>query len=96
MIMATQLPQEPNSHLEEIICDADLDYLGRDDFWSIADLLFREFINLDVVHNEKEWNELQVRFFESHDYFTDTARARRRQKKEKHLKEIKQILNQED
>ena len=32
MIMATRIPQTPNNLLEEIIADADLDYLGRDDF----------------------------------------------------------------
>src|SRR5271166_1081253 len=29
MIMATKIPQTPNNKLEEIICDSDLDYLGR-------------------------------------------------------------------
>jgi uncharacterized protein len=37
MIMATKIPQTPNNKLEQIICDADLDYLGRDDFFSIGD-----------------------------------------------------------
>jgi uncharacterized protein len=30
MIMATRIPQTPLTQLERIICDADLDYLGRD------------------------------------------------------------------
>ena len=34
MIMATKVPQAPTNLLEEIICDADLDYLGRHDFKS--------------------------------------------------------------
>ena len=42
MIMATKIPQSPNNKLEQIICDADLDYLGRDDFFSIGDTLFQE------------------------------------------------------
>jgi len=29
MIMATKIPQSPKTKLERIICDADLDYLGR-------------------------------------------------------------------
>ncbi len=36
MIMATRIPQAPHNLLEEIICDADLDYLGRDDFFKIG------------------------------------------------------------
>jgi uncharacterized protein len=42
MIMATELPQQPQSMLEMIIADADLDYLGRDDYPEIADSLYRE------------------------------------------------------
>ena len=42
MIMATKIPQSPKNNLEEIICDADLDYLGRDDFFAIGDSLFEE------------------------------------------------------
>ena len=33
MIMATRIPQTPHNLLEQIIADADLDYLGRDDFF---------------------------------------------------------------
>lgn len=89
MIMATQLPQKPNTLLEKILCDADLDYLGRDDFWEISDLLRKEFLNLEKVENNREWNELQVKFFESHNYFTETARRKRREKKQQHLDEIR-------
>ena len=28
IIMATKIPQRPKNYLEEIICDADLNYLG--------------------------------------------------------------------
>src|SRR4051812_29482608 len=42
MIMATRIPQTPHNILEQIIADADLDYLGRDDFWTIGNKLFSE------------------------------------------------------
>ena len=92
MIMATRLPQQPRNLLEEIICDADLDYLGRDDFHQIAESLFKEFIAYGIVHNEQEWNRLQVKFFESHHYFTRPARMMRQAGKEAHLRAIKQIV----
>ncbi len=40
IIMATKMPQSPQNHLEEIMADADLDYLGRDDFFSIDSKLY--------------------------------------------------------
>ena len=33
LIYATIIPHKPKNKLEQIICDADLDYLGRDDFF---------------------------------------------------------------
>lgn len=41
IIMATQMPQNPHNHLGQIICDADLDYLGRNDFLSLVKGYFR-------------------------------------------------------
>lgn len=89
MIMATKVPQEPQNHLEEIICDADLDYLGRDDFFEIGDKLYSELNMYGMLNTEDEWNKLQVRFLEAHHYFTKTAIKLRQRKKDKHLKLIK-------
>lgn len=89
MIMATKVPQQPKTHLEEIICDADLDYLGRDDFFTIGDKLFAELSVYGILSTEDEWNKLQVRFLESHHYFTKTAIKLRQKKKDKHLKLVK-------
>jgi HD superfamily phosphodiesterase len=36
MIMATEVPQRPIDALGEVLCDADLDYLGRPDFSALA------------------------------------------------------------
>jgi predicted metal-dependent HD superfamily phosphohydrolase len=92
MIMATRIPQSPKNHLEEIICDADLDYLGRDDFYDTGSKLFREFIEFGVVSTEKDWNNLQVRFLEQHHFFTNTAIKSRQGKKMEHLYLLKQKI----
>jgi len=91
MIMATQIPQRPKNILEEIICDADLDYLGRDDYWKISRSLFNE-MNLSKPMSEREWLNVQIKFFESHEYCTDTAIGLRKAQKDKHLEEIKKQL----
>jgi len=89
MIIATRLPQLPNNLSEQIICDADLDYLGRNDFFPISDSLYREFLFTGVVSNENDWNKLQVAFFEKHSYFTASAIKLRQQKKQENLMAIK-------
>jgi uncharacterized protein len=94
MIMATKLPQTPHNLLEEIICDADLDYLGRDDFFTIGNKLFSELSMYGIIHNELEWDKLQVKFLEAHHYFTKTALSLRKEQKEKHLELLRSKLAQ--
>ena len=92
MIMATKIPQSPQNKLEEILCDADLDYLGRDDFKAIGDTLFQELKAYDVLSDEETWNRLQVSFLQTHTFFTKTNLERRQQQKERHLEELKVIV----
>ena len=92
MIMATKIPQSPKTPLEEILCDADLDYLGRKDFYPISNTLFQEFIHYGFVKDEKEWDKLQVKFFQSHHYFTKTAQSIRLPEKNNRLIELKKIV----
>lgn len=92
MIMATKIPQCPQNQLEEIICDADLDYLGRSDFYSIGTTLFKELSAFGVVNSEEEWNRIQVRFLESHGFFTPVNRERRRPEKLLHLANLKALV----
>jgi predicted metal-dependent HD superfamily phosphohydrolase len=93
LIMATKVPQKPNNLLEQILCDADLDYLGREDFLPISQSLFVELKNHNLISNLKEWNKLQVRFLEKHYYHTAYALKYRQKKKELQLARIKQELS---
>ena len=95
MIMATKIPQLPHTLPEMIICDADLDYLGRDDFDKISNSLKNEFLTYNVIKNEEEWNHLQINFFESHQYFTPTSLKNRSLIKMQHLKILKQNLSKQ-
>jgi HD superfamily phosphodiesterase len=92
MIMATKIPQSPRNFLEKIICDADLDYLGRDDFYSIGAKLFEELRTYNVLKTEEAWNRLQVSFLEKHAFFTRTNRRRRAPRKQRYLEELKNIV----
>ena len=92
MIMATKIPQTPKCKLDEIICDADLDYLGRDDFFSIGDTLFQELKHLGVIHDFDAWNQLQVKFLDAHKYFTKWGKNKRDAKKAQNYLEVQKLL----
>jgi uncharacterized protein len=92
LIMATKVPQSPQTPLEEILCDADLDYLGRDDYYKISDCLRREFLAYGILHNVAEWKKLQIRFLKSHHYFTKSSQILRDPQKLETLHTLKTRL----
>ncbi len=93
MVMSTKIPQSPKTLLERIICDADLDYLGRNDFFLIGDTLFEEMKVYGILNTFDEWNELQVKFLEAHSYWTETNIDSRTAKKAENLQRVKDLLN---
>ena len=92
LIMATRYPQEPHSHLAQILCDADLDYLGRTDFVPISTSLFHELTARQLIADERAWYELQAVFLAGHHYWTATALARRAAPKQARLDHIRALL----
>ena len=72
------MPQRPTSPLAELLCDADLDVLGRDDFWDVNRLLLAETEHYrGGTVSEAEWLTRQLRFLEEHNYFSSAARLLR-------------------
>ncbi|MBK8555615.1 MAG: HD domain-containing protein [Lewinellaceae bacterium] len=92
MIMATKIPQSPSNLLEEIICDADLDYLGRGDFYPIGESLFEELQAYHLISDEQAWNRLQVSFLSAHKFHTQTNKTLREPAKQVYLKKLEQLI----
>ena len=89
LIYVTQIPHKPKNKLQEIMCDADLDYLGREDFDEIADKLKRELMERALISSSKKWDEIQITFLNQHTYFTKTAIQTRQKVKEKNIASVK-------
>ncbi len=95
LIMATKLPPKPANKLERIMCDADLDYLGRSDMIPVSNLLFLELKERLKIKSQKDWNNLQVKFISGHQYFTETARNLREVNKQLQIERIKNLIVEE-
>lgn len=93
LILATKLPQKPKNLLESIICDVDLDYLGRRDFYEIGDLLYKELLERSDFFDKTEWNKMQIDFLEKHTYHTEFAIKRRQRMKEQRIAELKYMVS---
>lgn len=92
LIMATQLPPKPTNILEKIMCDSDLDYLGRVDFIPVSNSLYAELKEQNMVSSFNDWNKRQVEFIKGHQYFTKTAIKLREVNKQKQIERLKRII----
>lgn len=93
MILATEMPQNPKSHLAHILCDADLDYIGRNDFDENANKLLNEFLAFGVVKEKGNWDQIQMNFLENHKFYTKTSNLIREIIKQQNLRKVKEALS---
>jgi predicted metal-dependent HD superfamily phosphohydrolase len=92
LIMATAIPQRPEDPLEALLCDADLDSLGREDYLDTSLKLWREL----ALHGEdislEDWYRRQIRFLGAHAYFSQEARSLRDAGKAANLQLLQRLL----
>lgn len=97
IILATQSHIKPSSILEEIMCDADHDYIGTDEYFSIAGNLRKELATQGVKYENLEWVKIQhIYLTTKHTYYTKSANDNRLAKKEEIIKELELQLKNSD
>ena len=89
IIMATRLPQTPLDKLSQVLCDADLYYLGTNNYKLYSERLFREMKYHSPHLTNERWQQIQVDFLEKHEYFTDAAKAKLNTLKRVNFKRVK-------
>ena len=95
IISSTRHNTIPQTLLEQIMCDADHDYLGRPDYYNVAKKLREETVNYGIEMSEKEWLQFQLNYLEKeHRYFTETAKNIRLHGKKARMEEMRERLKQ--
>lgn len=94
IILSTKLPPKPTNILENIICDSDLDYLGRSDFIPVSNTLYEELKAQNKMGSLNDWNKIQVKFISGHQYFTKTARSLREVNKKLQIERIQSLITE--
>jgi predicted metal-dependent HD superfamily phosphohydrolase len=89
MILSTDLEREPKTHVEKIICDADLDNLGREDFVKLDGKLRegRGARGIDVSDDAK-WYRGTLEIIKNHQYYTDSQKKLREKGKQENIKKL--------
>ncbi|MDP1756764.1 MAG: HD domain-containing protein [Pseudohongiella sp.] len=92
MILATELPQTPLTEEQALLCDADLDSLGREDFFATSKALWQERGACGIDIPWQTWLETQFRFVKDHQYFTPAARALRDEGKRRNIEFLERLI----
>ncbi len=90
MIAATKIPQKPRNILEQIIADADLEYLGTDQFEVYSLKLYEELLHFRPGLTSKEWDEIQINFLSKHSYHTEYCKRTKEPIKQKNLELVRE------
>jgi len=87
MILATDLERKPKTHVEKILCDADLDHLGREDFFKFDGKLRDGWRAKGIdVSDEAKWYKGTLEFIKKHQYYTESQKKLREKGKQKNIK----------
>lgn len=89
MILSTDLAREPKTHVEKILCDADLDHFGREDFFKLDGKIRegRRARGIDVSDDLK-WYKGTLEIITKHQYYTESQKKLRGAKKQKNIKRL--------
>jgi len=95
MILSTDLESEPESHVEKILCDADLDHFGREDFFKLDARLREEWCAIGIdVSDDVKWYKSTLEIIKKHQYYTESQKKLRKKGKQKNIKSlIKKLEN---
>jgi uncharacterized protein len=95
MILSTDLEREPKTHLEKILCDADLDHFGREDFFKLDGKIREEWRAEGIdVNDDLKWYKGTLEIITRHKYYTESQKKLREERRQKNIKSLlKKIEN---
>jgi predicted metal-dependent HD superfamily phosphohydrolase len=94
LILDTREPRMARDLSEQILFDADLEALGREDFFIRSLCLQLEWSLYGIRKTTlREWFHSQVLFMEQHRYLTGSAQRLWQEQKQKNLEAVKELLN---
>lgn len=87
---------KPIDIYESIIKDADLDNLGRDDFFDKWEKLKMELETIKKIKiKDPDWHHSSLDFLWNHKYYTKTQEIERWWKKKENEEKLKKLINEE-
>ena len=89
MILSTDIEREPKTHLEKILCDADLDHFGREDLFKMDEKV-REGLRIKGidVNDDAKWYKGTLELLRKHQFYNESQKKLREKTKQKNIKRL--------
>lgn len=95
-IKATKMPQQPDSLISKVVCDADLYHLSTDDHREHSKKLLEELrVAKGQSISDEDWLRSSLEFMQQHRYHTPYGRAVLEHEKKRNIKKLKKLLDPE-
>ncbi len=92
-ILATKVPQKPQTLVEQVVCDADMAHLGRKKFFEKSNLLRLEIERrTGSLISDVDWINTNVEFVARHQYHTAYAKQEFSNRRMKNLAQLQELL----
>lgn len=92
-IEATKIPQNPQTLIEQVLCDADLYHLSSRDYKQKEGQLRKEWeCVFNKIYTDQEWDRGNLKFLAEHHYFTLYGKNVLEPRKQIYVEEIKSRL----
>jgi len=91
-IRSTELPNKPESLLEEILCDADSYHFATEEFLQTNKMVKREFELRNHVY-PSNWNDETLSLLEQHVFFTGYCKNLLEEGKIKNIEIVRKFIN---
>ena len=92
LIMETAFPYHPVSAAGELLCDADIEYIGRVCFFEKAGLFRQEMAALNHIYSDQQWWKLELDFLQNNQFFTAVCREKRSAGRLANIAKVKALL----
>ena len=92
LILETVFPYKPFTFAGQILCDADIEYIGRDCFFMQSELFRRELSAEGVVYTEREWWNIELKFLQENRFFTPYCRSLREDGRLRNLEKVQELV----
>jgi hypothetical protein len=88
--------RKPVDKAEEIMLDAEMNYLSRADFVTLSNLLYKELAEKGKTGTKSDWDRVQVVLLSNHKYYTNVANVLRDVSPEQQIENILEATKKTD